>query len=360
MRFLLILMLSALSVLPSFSANPGQKKWKNVAKITKPEFYRSPEAARIGRQVLAYQRVTGGWPKNIDMAREMTEEEITKVVAEKPRRDDSTTDNRATTLQMRFLARLYAATGEVAYRDAFRRGLEFLLSGQYPEGGWPQFWPDMRDYQVHITYNDDAMVNTLLVIRDAMEGKDVYGGDLVDETLRSRLADSFRKGVECILATQIMVDGEPTVWCQQHYHDTFLPAPARAYELPSFCSSESAAIVELLMELPEPDERVKKAVNGAMKWFDKAKILGLRIEHRGAPGTPEADIYEVSDPTASPIWARFYDLEKCEPYVCDRDGVPRHSIAELGHERRNGYGWYSYRPADLYPKYEKWLAKNKD
>lgn len=31
------------------------------------EFLTSSEASRIGEQVLAYQRITGGWPKNVDM-----------------------------------------------------------------------------------------------------------------------------------------------------------------------------------------------------------------------------------------------------------------------------------------------------
>ena len=29
------------------------------------------------------------------------------------------------------------------------------------------------------------------------------------------------------------------------------------------------------------------------------------------------------DSNGSPLWARYYDLERCEPFVCDRDGVPR-------------------------------------
>ena len=63
------------------------------------------------------------------------------------------------------------------------------------------------------------------------------------------------KRQECILATQIIKDGEPSVWCQQNDRETLKPAPARAYELPSYCSAESAGIVRLLMELPAPDAR---------------------------------------------------------------------------------------------------------
>ena len=66
----------------------------------------------------------------------------------------------------------------------------------------------------------------------------------------------------------------------------------------------------------------------------------------------------VSDPNAHPIWARFYDLEEGRPYVCDRDGVPKRRLEEIGHERRNGYSWYNNRPAALYARYAKWAARH--
>jgi PelA/Pel-15E family pectate lyase len=121
---------------------------------------------RVAEQMLLYQCVTGGWPKNIDMTRPLTEAERARVVLDKQRRDDSTIDNGATTSQMNFLARLFQQTRDARYRDAFRQGVEYLLSGQYDNGGWPQFWPQPRGYQRHITFNDDAMVNTLRLLRD--------------------------------------------------------------------------------------------------------------------------------------------------------------------------------------------------
>lgn len=321
------------------------------------EFLASSEAARIGEQVLAYQRVTGGWPKNIDMCRPHTPEEMEEVRSQQGRTDDSTTDNLATTTQIRFVAHMFQATGDNRYRESFLKGVEYLLSGQYDNGGWPQFWPGPEGYQVHITYNDGAMVNTLTLLREIAEETYPYTGRLAEERIRQRAKRAFDKGIDCILATQIRVDGEPTVWCQQHDRETLAPAPARSYELPSFCSQESAQIVGLLMQLPDPDERVKRAVHGAMKWFDDTKITGFRIEHTGKPKTPEANTRLVADPSAGPIWGRFYDLENCEVFVCDRDGIPRKSLEEIGQERRTGYSWYNSYPAELYADYIKWMER---
>ena len=324
---------------------------------TRPEFFQTDEARRIGDQVLLYQRVTGGWPKNIDMSSPMSEDEKAAVLKDKQRKDDSTTDNGATNLQLTYLARLYQATKDNRYRNAFRKGIDYLLSGQYENGGWPQFWPDPQGYQIHITYNDDAMVNTLNMLKDVAEQRKPYDGELTDKQQRKRMQRAFDKGIECILATQIVTDGELTVWCQQHDKDTYLPAPARAFELPSYCSSESASILQLLMRLPNPDQRVKNAIHAGMRWFDKYKLTGLRIRRRGEWRGADSDTWLEQDATAAPIWARYYDLEYNEPFVCDRDGIPRRRLEQIGHERRNGYAWFIDRIGSLYPTYEKWAAK---
>lgn len=333
----------------------GSRYSKRMLRTSDEDFLHSDEARRIGDQVLLWQRVTGGWPKNIDMVTPMTPEEKAAVLADKERRDDSTTDNDATTTQMTYLARLYKATGDTKYRDGFRAGVDYLLSGQYKNGGWPQFWPVQRDYQPHITYNDHAMVNTMTLLRDIRDGKEPYGGDLCDQARKKKMKKAFDKGVECILATQIVVDGKPTVWCQQHDHVTLKPASARAYELPSFCSSESSGIVKLLMEIPDPDKRVKAAVHGAMAWFDRYKLTGL--DCRRVPDQGKWNTVLVEDSLAGPLWARYYDLDNCIPFVCDRDGIPRRRLEDIGSERRNGYSWYSSRPAELYELYEKWADR---
>ena len=345
-----------LAVLLCATAAQAQRR-RNPLRETDPAFFRTEEAKRIGEQVLLYQRVTGGWPKNIDMASRMTDREREQVLAQKSRRNDSTIDNDATTMQMIYLARLYRETHDERFRDAFVKAVQYLLDGQYENGGWPQFWPEMRDYQIHITYNDDAIVNTLKIFRSIIAAEPPYDGDLADTALRKKLAKSFDKAIECILDTQIITDGEPTVWCQQHDRETYAPAPARAYELPSYCSAESAEIVRLLMELPKPDARIKRAVHGAMKWFDRYKLTGLRVVRTGERGTSTYDTRVVEDPKAAPMWARFYDLVWCEPYVCDRDGIPRRRLDQIGYERRNGYSWYNQRAAELYPLYDAWADK---
>ncbi len=65
----------------------------------------------------------------------------------------------------------------------------------------------------------------------------------------------------------------------------------------------------------------------------------------------------LPDPNGRPLWARYYDLENTKPFVCDRDGIPRQRLEDIGSERRNGYAWYGDRPASLYGIYEQWADK---
>lgn len=333
-----------------------RNNWRSISRSTDETFLRSDEAKRVAEQVILYQRVTGGWPKNTDFAKQLTDTQRDSVTKTKQNTFDSTTDNNATSVEMNFLARMYHANGNEEYKEAVMRGIQYLLDGQYDSGGWPQFWPTMRDYQIHITYNDGAMINTMRVLESIIKDKAPYN-NIADEALKKRIQKAFDKGIECILRTQIKYKGELTVWCQQHDRETFAPAKARAFELPSFCSSESAGIVSLLMDIEKPDKRIKQSIHAAMKWFDKYKLTGLEVKRSFDPKIgPDVQLIK-NENAPHPIWARYYDLEYCEPFVCDRDGVPRKHLWQIGSERRNGYGWYQAGAVDLYDKYDKWADK---
>jgi len=129
---------------PALAPSITIRSWVEILDQPVP-WYGSAEAVRIGSNVLLYQRDTGGWPKNIDMARVLSAEERATIAAEKAGLD-STIDNGATTTQIRFLARVYAATRDEPMRAGALKGLRYLLEAQYHNGGWPQFFPLRPDY----------------------------------------------------------------------------------------------------------------------------------------------------------------------------------------------------------------------
>jgi len=119
-------------------------KWRD-ALAQKEEWYGRSEAARIADNLIAYQRESGGWPKNIDMAVVLNERQRSDI-AKETRSDDSTIDNGATYTQLIFLARVYTLKQLPRHRESFLRGLDYLLSVQYVYGGWSHYYPIKKGY----------------------------------------------------------------------------------------------------------------------------------------------------------------------------------------------------------------------
>jgi len=330
-------------------------RWSDC--LTQPAaWYQSPEAARVADNVLLYQRASGGWPKNIDMAEVLSDAHKAELSRQKTE-PDSTIDNGATHTQLRFLARVYDAGRQERHKQAFLKGIDYLLAAQYANGGWPQYWPLRRGYYTHITYNDDAMVGVLGLLRDIARQKTPYG--FIDAERRSRAGSAVERGTECILATQVVVNGRHTAWCAQHDETTLLPASARTYEHVSLSGYESVGIVRFLMDIDAPGERVRRAIESAITWFEQSKLTGIRYLRR--PSSASADGYEyvvVADPSAGPVWARFYEIGTNRPLFSGRDGVIKYNVAEIEEERRNHYRWYVDNPAELLSKdLPAWRAK---
>jgi PelA/Pel-15E family pectate lyase len=345
---------------PPQAAKPqAAVKWGEGLLRQKPEWFASPEAARVADNLLAYQRDVGGWPKNIDMAAPLDEKRRAEILKEKGEAGDersATIDNGATFTQLEYLARVYTAQRLERHREAFLKGLDYLLAAQYENGGWPQYFPLRKGYYTHITYNDGAMVGVLELLRGVAQKKPAYL--FVDEPRRLKSERAVGRGVECILKTQVRVEGRLTAWGAQHDEVTLAPAPARKFEPVSLASKESVGVTRFLMGVERPDPRVVEAVESAIAWFRAAQVSGLRWVERRDPSQPGGfERTAVKDPEAPPIWARFYEIGTNRPVFEGRDQIVRYSVMEIEPERRNGYGWYTEEPAKLlnkdYPAWQK-------
>jgi PelA/Pel-15E family pectate lyase len=322
-----------------------------------PEFYGSDDAVRIADNVLLYQRDTGGWQRDIDMTYVLSEADKTKFLKTKSEKD-STIDDGATITQMRYLAKVYNATDLERFSQAFLKATDYLLDAQYPNGGWPQFYPSQghANYSKYITFNDGAMIGVMSILRDIAEKKTEYA--FVDENHRDRSEKAVQKGIECILKCQIIVNGKLTAWCQQYDQETLEPRPARIYEKVSNCSYESVGIVKFLMDIDNPEPDIIRAVQSAVAWLDRSKLTGIRVIEKPNKSLEGGfDKVVIKDAAAPLIWARFYQFETNRPIFCGRDGRIKYTLAEIEHERRTDYAWYGYWPAKLltrdYPQWQK-------
>ena len=311
--------------------------------------------------ILLHQRNNGGWPKNYDWERELTDGEKKNLRAKK-KKNDTTFDNGATHSEVRYLAKAFKKTGDKLYREACLKGIEFMLKAQYDNGGWPQRHPKPSGYSAHLTFNDEAMIGVMSTLRDISRDRKAY--PFIDDKLRERCGKAVKQGVPCILKCQIVVKGKKTAWCAQHDEKTLVPRGARSYELPTISGAESVGVVRFLMEIDEPSPEVIAAVQGAVRWFDEAKLTGIRKIRKDAKGTPKGyNKVVVEDASAPPIWARFYEIRTNQPIFCSRDGIPRKTLAEISYERRNGYSWLGHWATRLlakdYPPWQRqWAPKD--
>ena len=318
---------SAAGVLPGIQssivafAGENDFKWSSYSKKDQ-SWWQGSEAAALADEMIAYQLSDGGWRKDMKNA---TTGSWNK----------STIDNNATWGQIRFLANVYNATGIQKYKTSCLKGLDLLINGQYSNGGWPQVFNDAGTYHAHITYNDSAMVQVLNIMLEVSQKKGAFAW--VDSNYQSKANNAVDKGIKCILNTQIKINGTLTAWGQQHDENTLAPAGARAYELPSVCTSESAGVVDFLRALPESKQSadVIRSINAAVRWFDAVKIENKKFDWNS-----DKTDKVLTTSNGSTIWARFYDLQNSKPLFSDRDGKAYTDVSQISLERRTGYSWY--------------------
>ena len=303
-----------------------------VTKEMTPEWFKTQEAAKLGIILMSYQTPTGGWSKRINFTHTRAANE--SYSSENNWTWIGTLDNGATTEQLKFLIALNAAQPHEIYQNSITRGAGYLLAAQMPNGCFPQIYPLQGSYHDAITYNDDATINALTVL----------------ERLNFPSARAaVQRGIECILRTQVRINGVKTVWAAQHDPITWQPIKARAYEHASLSGRESGAILDFLMRISTPGDSVKSAIHAAAKWFNDNAI-------RGYSYVPRGDL--TADPNAGPLWARFYELGTNRPIFSDRDGIVRYRLSEVGEERRRGYLWYTDEPIATLRRYERWKQNN--
>ena len=203
------------------------------------------------------------------------------------------------------------------------------------------------------------MVGVLRLLDDVAGGAPPFA--FVREADQESARRAAARGLEVVLAAQVRVSGTLTAWCAQHDAVTLEPRGARRYEPVSLSGQESVGIVTYLMDVAAerpcgvPRTTVVDAVDAAVRWLRAVRIEGVRVRRvakADAPGGTDLEV--VDDPGAPPLWARFYEIGTNRPLFLGRDGVARASLAEIEHERRNGYSWLGTYATRLLERYPGW------
>lgn len=340
-------------------------------------YYKTPEALHVAETILSFQIPNGGWSKNLDMSgpkrlpgQSFTPNNISKLLGpddfDKPANPNwnyaGTLDNDATNTELHYLVRMstaYPGADGDRFRKSFVRGVFYLLSAQYPNGGWPQVWPLEGGYHDAITFNDNAVTESAELLHDVAGGKGDYRFIAADVRAKSGAASD--SAIAIILKTQLVVDGKKTAWSQQVDPLTLKPVSGRNYEPAALSAGESADILIFLMKLEHPSSEVKAAVEAGIAWL-KARAIYGQAWVGGRRGPPVAGVTPTprhleAAAGAGPIWARYYSLETGKPVFGDRDKTIHDTVDDLSVERKNGYAWYSGGAKAALDAYEVWKAK---
>lgn len=346
----------------------GIAHWRRPREGNNYPRYHPDNVTEIADNLLLMQRANGGWPKDRDPTQIFTPEERRDFERNRSRADASF-DNRNTYSQIEYLAFANSFFPDERYRRAAIEGLEYTLSAQYEHGGFPHSFPDKKGYHPHVTIVDDVMVGVLRTLREAAGVGPRQGSDrfaFLPTALRQRCRGAFERGDLCLLTLQVRVNGVLTGWASQYDERTLEPCAGRSFELPALISAETVGVLRYLMEINSPSTEVQRAIESGVQWLKRSQINGLRIERVSAPEvkyayhTSREDVVAVPDPTAPPLWARFYEIDSNRPFMANRDGKKVYQLSEVERERRTGYSWYGTYARELidrdYPKWkQRWL-----
>ena len=193
-----------------------------------------------------------------------------------------------------------ASSGDAAWLDpAIHKALDFLLSTQDAQGGWP-YALSGSTYARYSTINDDL---TTSHIRALLAAHAVFP--------RADVLAASRRGIDFLLRSQSPQGG----WAQQYDAQLHIVG-ARSFEPAALSSLETAYVIRTLVEADQHlrDPRLMPAVRRAVAWLGRVAL-------------------------AQDWWARFYALDTSQPLYLDRQGRIHRSMASLPEERRLGYRW---------------------
>lgn len=354
--------------------------------------YQTTQILGFAENMVYLQNPDGGWAKNIDFQRKFTLEELKKnqndnatilpvTYGKKKGKQGSTLDNGNIFSQIKYLAQVYKQVPDPRYLECIVKAVTWILNAQHPiSGGWT------GSDVFAITYNDNIMANTLRTLKSIYTDDTFYS--CLPQELRQKAKIAYTKGIQCVLNTQIILtkkDGQKqlSAWCQQYSHTTLNPIWARDFEPPAISTYESKKIIEFLMEIENPSEKIKSAIIAASKWLisDEIKIKNKKIIQRPIASQVINGRYHdtekiMVDDENSVLWARFYALDSSfdvlagarkpisglypdvnSPIWCDTGSIFVENYNELSLDRRNG-GYIGTWGNNFEAKLKKWMVKN--
>jgi hypothetical protein len=283
---------------------------------TKDEYYLH-RAAQVADALAQGQHPSGGWNYFIDFDPEGLPAYYESFFSKcwgwqeylKPR-SNCTFDDYSTTEATRFFLRLYDVTKEERYRAVVMKALDHILRAQYPDGAWPQRFPDAEadhDYSAARTFNDDVTYDCIKILLEAHArlGEERYHA-------------AATAGMKFYLRAQL--PAPQAGWAQQYGAD-LKPVWGRPFEIGTVCSTQTLENIAHLFEFftITGDMKYLAAVPAALDWLEASRIPGASgFTHTGfyEMGTNRPIYIKQTGTTIDDVrYAETYEKEGCYPYA---------------------------------------------
>jgi PelA/Pel-15E family pectate lyase len=192
-------------------------------------------------------------------------------------RDNATFDDYSTSEPTRFFLRLYGVTKDEGHKRVLEKALDHILRAQYPDGGWPQRFPNADadgDYTSARTFNDDIAYDCVQVLLEAHER-------MGDERYRAAAI----KGMDFYLRSQL--PSPQAGWAQQYDAD-LKPAWGRPFEIGTLSTTQTMSNILQLIDFYgiTGDKRYLAPIPAAADWLEASRIAG-------AEGYTHTNFYEM-------------------------------------------------------------------
>lgn len=233
------------------------------------------EAARKAANAIIWgQSHEGGWNYMVDFAGDRSLKQWYSTIGKNGWRleefqhyyGNATFDDDVTSDAARFLLRMYLEKLDPAYKPALEKAIGFILSSQYPNGGWPQRYPlkydfqkqGHRDYSSFYTFNDDVIAENVNFLIQCYQ-------TLGEE----RFLEPIRKGMYFYLLSQ----DSSGAWAQQLDSNMHI-AGARTYEPAALLPSTTCENAFLLLKYYQytGDKKFIQAVPRAISWLERTAL----------------------------------------------------------------------------------------
>lgn len=243
---------------------------------TRDEFYYQA-ALEVADGLIAAQHPAGGWNYLHDFAGVESMQRWYDTIGKNGWRleefhryyGNATFDDAGTSEASQFLLRAYLERRNPRLRPALDRAIGFVLTSQYPNGGWPQRFPFVEnggvhghaDYTRYITFNDDVA------------GENIKFLLMVYQTLGDRRAlEAIHRAMNVFVITQQAAP--QSGWGLQHEVESLRPIGARTYEPDALTTHTTANNIAQLMNFYEwtGDRRFVARVPEALAWLASVKL----------------------------------------------------------------------------------------